>query len=240
MADVRIVAATNRNLKDAVARGEFREDLYFRLSVFPVVIPALRERRGDIPLLVRHYVERFCREMNKAPLGVPDASMERLVGYEWPGNVRELANCLERAVILADGEELGVDHLGLGGCDATEPPSGFDLTGSLSDVGRRAAAAAEKAKIRQVMKASSGDRNRAAELLGRERQDPPPQAAGVRTHRRRRSRVMTHAFWNTTTTNPTGKARRGSPGPDPSPAGVTTMIDRDQLEGWKSTRAGLR
>jgi DNA-binding NtrC family response regulator len=165
--DVRIVAATNRDLKKAVERGEFREDLYFRLSVFPISIPPLRERRGDIPLLARHYVERFCRTMNKAAIAIPDECMERLCRYEWPGNVRELANCLERAVILCDGDRLSPGHLGLDR-DRTEerrPFEGFDLSGTLADVGRRAAAAAEKEKIRDVLAEVEGDRTRAAEIL---------------------------------------------------------------------------
>ncbi len=164
-ADVRIVAATNRDLRKAVERGEFREDLYFRLSVFPIAIPPLRERKGDIPLLARHYVERFCRTMNKAVIDIPDECMERLCRYEWPGNVRELANCLERAVILCDGSRLSPSHLGL---DRTEPPplfEGFDMSGTLLDVSRRAAAAAEKEKIRTVLAEVEGDRSRAAEML---------------------------------------------------------------------------
>jgi DNA-binding NtrC family response regulator len=162
--DVRLVAATNRDLRKAVERGEFREDLYFRLSVFPISIPALRERRGDIPLLARHYVERFCRAMNKAPIAIPEDCLDALRRYDWPGNVRELANCLERAVILCDGSALEVEHLGL---DDALPrlPRGFDLSGSLSDVSRRAAALAEKEKIESVLRDVAGDRARAAEIL---------------------------------------------------------------------------
>ncbi|MGH9336089.1 MAG: sigma-54 interaction domain-containing protein, partial [Vicinamibacteria bacterium] len=162
--DVRIVAATNRDLRKAVERGEFREDLYFRLSVFPIEIPALRERRGDIPLLARHYVERFCRAMNKAPIAIPDDCMELLSSYDWPGNVRELANSLERAVILCDADRLAPEHLGL---EHTLPrlPNGFDLSGSLAEVGRRAAVIAEKEKIQRVLAEVEGDRSRAAEIL---------------------------------------------------------------------------
>ncbi len=162
--DVRIVAATNRDLRQAAARGEFREDLYFRLSVFPISIPALRERRGDIPLLARHYVERFCRVMNKAGIAIPEDCLEILRQYDWPGNVRELANSLERAVILCDGPELRPEHLGLDGA-APRLPKGFDLTGSLGDVGRRAAAIAEREKIGSVLEEVGGDRTRAAERL---------------------------------------------------------------------------
>ena len=162
--DVRIVAATNRDLRKAAERGEFREDLYFRLSVFPISIPALRERRGDVPLLARHYVDRFCRVMNKSTIALPEDCLEILRRYDWPGNVRELANCLERAVILCDGTRLRPEHLGLDGA-APRLPKGFDLTGSLADVGRRAAAIAEREKIERVLEEVAGDRARAAEIL---------------------------------------------------------------------------
>jgi transcriptional regulator with GAF, ATPase, and Fis domain len=151
--DVRIVAATNRDLRKSAEKGEFREDLYFRLSVFPISIPALRERRGDIPLLARHYVDRFCRMMNKSSIAIPEDCVEILTRYDWPGNVRELANCLERAVILCDGPRLRPEHLGLDG-DAPRLPKGFDLSGSLADVGRRAAAMAREKKIERFSRRS--------------------------------------------------------------------------------------
>jgi DNA-binding NtrC family response regulator len=163
--DVRIVAATNRDLKRAVERAEFREDLFFRLSVFPISIPALRERRGDIPLLARHYVERFSRAMNKKPPAIPEACLDRLRSHDWPGNVRELANCLERAVILCDGDRLELSHLGLERADGPRLPAGFDLSGSLAEVGRRAQSLAERVKIERVLSDCSGDRARAAEVL---------------------------------------------------------------------------
>ena len=163
--DVRIVAATNRDLKKAVAAGEFREDLYFRLSVFPILIPALRERRRDIPLLARHYIEKFCRDVNKTPIAIPDDCMQALMDYDWPGNVRELANCLERAVILCDADKLDTSHLGLGPGGDAGVPKGFELSGTLAQVGRRAQAAAEKEKIRRVLDEAKGDRARAAEIL---------------------------------------------------------------------------
>ncbi len=163
--DVRIVAATNKDLKKAVEAGEFREDLYFRLSVFPISIPALRDRRRDIPLLARHYIEKFCRDVNKAPVAIPDDCMQALMDYDWPGNVRELANCLERAVILCDDDELSSSHLGLGTSRDSGVPPGFELSGTLAEVGRRAQAAAEKEKIRLVLDEADGDRSRAAEIL---------------------------------------------------------------------------
>ncbi|HNB90108.1 MAG TPA: PEP-CTERM-box response regulator transcription factor, partial [Plasticicumulans sp.] len=102
--DVRVVAATNRNLKAAVAARQYREDLYFRLSVFPITIPPLRERPGDIPLLARYFIERFCREMQKPVLSLAPDAIDALLAYPWRGNVRELQNCIERAVILTDGQ----------------------------------------------------------------------------------------------------------------------------------------
>ena len=111
--DVRVVAATNRSLRAAVANRQFREDLFFRLSVFPITIPPLRERQEDILLLARHFVERFCREMNKTVMAIDDAADEKLRAYRWPGNVRELQNCIERAVILSDGDRLLPHHLHL-------------------------------------------------------------------------------------------------------------------------------
>jgi DNA-binding NtrC family response regulator len=113
--DVRVVAATNRDLRQAMQQREFREDLYFRLSVFPVTIPPLRERRGDILPLAEAFLERYAREMGRRGLSLSEPARQALLGHAWPGNVRELQNSLERAVILADGPEIGPQHLRLGG-----------------------------------------------------------------------------------------------------------------------------
>jgi len=164
--DVRIVAATNRDLEKAAEENLFRRDLYFRLSAFPVTIPPLRSRPGDIPLLAEHYMERFCRELGKPRIRVSDESLERLGSYDWPGNVRELANCMERAVILCDGEELTPDLLGFGASrELPPPPPDFDLTGTLAQVGRRASASAEKLKMVRVLEEVGGDRSLAARKL---------------------------------------------------------------------------
>jgi PAS domain S-box-containing protein len=109
--DVRVVAATNRDLADMVARGKFREDLYYRLDVFPLALPPLRERRRDIPLLVHAFLRRFARQSSKRIVDVTPEAMRRLEAYRWPGNVRELQNVIERAVILARGPSLGVEAL---------------------------------------------------------------------------------------------------------------------------------
>jgi formate hydrogenlyase transcriptional activator len=100
--DVRLVAATHRNLPEMVGRNEFRSDLYYRLNVFPVTLPALRERRNDVPLLVAHFVEIFARRMRKRILDIPETTMNAFISYSWPGNVRELQNLVERAVILSN------------------------------------------------------------------------------------------------------------------------------------------
>jgi transcriptional regulator with GAF, ATPase, and Fis domain len=169
--DVRLVAATNRGLKAAVAARRFREDLFFRLSVFPITVPPLRERSGDIPLLARYFVDRFCRDLKKRPLMLSPAALETLQTYRWPGNVRELQNCIERAVILSDGDSILPRHLNLSFVDpapAEEPPSPWslvDLTGSLGDVTKRAVAEVERLKVREVLKEAEGNKGRAAELL---------------------------------------------------------------------------
>jgi transcriptional regulator with GAF, ATPase, and Fis domain len=99
--DVRVIAATNRSLEDEVAHGRFRQDLYFRLNVVPIVMPPLRDRHGDVPLLVHLFADRFARQLGKRVTGVSTATMARLEAYDWPGNVRELQNVVERAVVLA-------------------------------------------------------------------------------------------------------------------------------------------
>jgi len=104
--DVRLVAATNRNLADMVKRNEFRSDLYYRLNVFPVLLPPLRERREDIPALVTHFVEIHARRMGKQIEHIPPETMSALASYEWPGNIRELQNLIERSVILSTGAVL--------------------------------------------------------------------------------------------------------------------------------------
>jgi transcriptional regulator with GAF, ATPase, and Fis domain len=119
--DVRVIAATNRDLAKDVAAGRFRSDLYFRLNVFPIVVPALRAREGDVPLLAHFFAERFGRELGKPIKGISEEAMEQLVAYDWPGNVRELQNLIERAVVLARGPILDAGVALTPGSDAGSP-----------------------------------------------------------------------------------------------------------------------
>ena len=170
--DVRLVAATNKNLKAAVAARRFREDLYFRLSVLPIQMPALRERSTDIPLLAQHFVDRFSRDLKKR-VSLSPAALEALCAYPWPGNVRELQNCLERSVLLAEGDTIQPGHLQLSKTPTAVDPApvpvdpweSFDWSGGLSEVSRRALAEVERRKIRRVLDDANGDRARTADLL---------------------------------------------------------------------------
>jgi DNA-binding NtrC family response regulator len=169
--DVRLVAATNRGLRAAVAARRFREDLFFRLSVFPITVPPLRDRPGDIPMLARYFVDRFCRDMKKKPIALSPSAVEDLVSYRWPGNVRELQNCIERAVILADEDAILPRHLNLSfkaiepQAEPVNPLAELDFSGSLSDATKRAVAVVERMKIEQVLKEADNVKGRAAELL---------------------------------------------------------------------------
>jgi DNA-binding NtrC family response regulator len=171
--DVRVVAATNRNLKAAVAARQYREDLYFRLSVFPITIPPLRDRQDDISMLAKYFIERFCRDLNKKPMTLAPSAIDELRSYPWPGNVRELQNCIERAVILTEGDTIHSRHLNLSfhappqdrSAATPGPWEQFDLSGTLADVSRRVLAEVERLKIEQTLKEAAGNRGRAAELL---------------------------------------------------------------------------
>lgn len=132
--DVRVVAATHRDLPDLIRSGGFRADLFYRLNVFPITIPPLRDRRDDIPALVDHFVSHFSRRM-KVPISrLSPGSMERLTGYSWPGNVRELENILERAIIVAQGEELHIEPAWLSVPMTSIPQKSAD---SLADIERQ-------------------------------------------------------------------------------------------------------
>ena len=165
---MRIVAATNRGLRQAVAARQFREDLYFRLSVFPVNVPPLRERREDIPKLAHHFVERVARDVGKKIRLSPEAVAE-LMAHSWPGNIRELQNAIERAVILADGDTLLPRHLSLSPVpksgSSMDPWERIDLGGSLAEATARTVGEVERRKIQQALRDAGGDRGRAADVL---------------------------------------------------------------------------
>jgi DNA-binding NtrC family response regulator len=166
--DVRVVAATNRDLKAQVAAKEFREDLFFRLSVFPVEIPPLRRRRGDILVLAEAFLTRYAREMGRKGLRLSDAAKRALLDHSWPGNVRELQNSLERAAILCDGTAIEPAHLRLAEETSTGPNLAdvLDLSGPLAEVTKRAAARAEEEAIALALRETDGNRAAAASRLG--------------------------------------------------------------------------
>jgi DNA-binding NtrC family response regulator len=158
--DVRVIAATNRDLKQMVGDGRFQEDLYYRLNVIPIDIPPLRERREDIPVLVEHFVEKHCARTGKRITRVDDEVVESLRRYEWPGNVRELENTIERAVVLTTGTVLtaaAVSLLGATSASATGLPS-LRLHQNLEWV--------ERETIRRALDQSGGVKKEAAELMG--------------------------------------------------------------------------
>jgi transcriptional regulator with PAS, ATPase and Fis domain len=160
--DVRIIAATNEDLKEAVEKGSFRKDLYYRLNVIPIEIPPLRERRDDIPLLIRHFIKRFSLKLDKKITGISRDAEELLIRYKWEGNVRELENIIERAITITDDDSIGVDNLpgdiktNIEHVEQTVSPYPAGLT--LFDI--------EKLHIESVLKAVNGNKSRAARILG--------------------------------------------------------------------------
>ena len=166
--DVRVVAATNRNLRAAAEAGEFRRDLFFRLAVFPIEIPPLRERGADIELLARHFAAQLGRETRGREATLSEASIMALRAHRWPGNVRELENAIERACILADSTVLEPHDLGLGGSDpeASVAWNALDMSGTLSEAAERAVSFVERRKIKEALASVEGNKTRAAEALG--------------------------------------------------------------------------
>jgi two-component system response regulator PilR (NtrC family) len=158
--DIRIITATNRDLKQEVAEQRFREDLYYRLNVIELHIPPLRERREDIPLLVDYLIQRHNRDMKKAYKGVDNATMKQLMSLPWKGNVRELDNVLERAMILGNGEWVSTTDLPRG--HFAQTPTMVSLTDNLKE----ALQGYERSHIETVLKKLDGDKKRTAELLG--------------------------------------------------------------------------
>jgi DNA-binding NtrC family response regulator len=157
--DVRIVAATNRDLRKAAQEGKFREDLFYRLNVIPIVIPPLRQRREDIPLLVESFVERLAVEMKKRLDGVSPDAMTALMGHDWPGNVRELRNVLERGAVVATGPVIQVTDLGMPSRGDAPPKAG--TMASLEEV--------EKRHVAAVLAHTGGNVSQSARILGIDR-----------------------------------------------------------------------
>jgi DNA-binding NtrC family response regulator len=164
--DVRVVAATNKDLRAAVDAGEFRGDLFFRLAVFPIDIPPLRERGDDVVLLARHFAAEIGKETRGREATLTDASVAAMRSHSWPGNVRELENAIERACILADTAELHPRELGLAGDGTPDPKSfGFDLSGTLTEATDRAVKIIERLKLAEALAQCDGNKTRAAEVL---------------------------------------------------------------------------
>jgi DNA-binding NtrC family response regulator len=157
--DVRVVAATNRDLEQAVLDGRFREDLYFRLKVATIRVPALADRREDVPLLAHHFLARFAEKHGRPHLRLAPEALAVLAARPWPGNVRELENVIEQAVVLGEGPVLGPGDLGLDGVAAER---GLDYHRVLG----AALGSAERALIERALAASGQNRTRAARLLG--------------------------------------------------------------------------
>jgi Nif-specific regulatory protein len=166
--DVRVIAATNRDLEKDVAEGKFRRDLYFRLHVLEIVVPGLRKRPEDIPLLAEHFLRKFNEETGRKLKGYTPRAMEELLRYRWPGNVREMKNVIERAVVLARGEFVDHDDLVLSRLTTSgdtemgyEAPNSKYRPESLADV--------EKAHIERTLYATAWNKSKTATILGIER-----------------------------------------------------------------------
>ena len=164
--DVRVVAATNKNIEKAVADKLFREDLFYRLNVFPITIPPLRERRDDIPALAQHFLNKYSAEVRKGPLTISDESMDILMKSPWKGNVRELQNVIERAVIYAEGGVIRAQDLGISESNIIDAlAEHVPMDGPLQGVAQAAMRIAESRRIRQVLRQTGGNKSRAAEVL---------------------------------------------------------------------------
>jgi DNA-binding NtrC family response regulator len=163
--DVRIICATNRGLAGEVKEGRFREDLFFRINVFPVTVPPLRARREDIDALADFFLQKFARELKKPSLRISDDARKALRAYDWPGNIRELENCIERAAILCDGSVIERRDLHIGDASTDALRDALDLTGTLEEASARTLAVVEKLKIADALRSTS-NRSDAAALLG--------------------------------------------------------------------------
>ncbi len=160
--ETRIIAASNRDLKASIREKTFREDLYYRLSVFPITLPSLRERREDISLLVFHFISLYNKELKKHVHDISKSAMELLIQQPWKGNIRELENCIERAMILCDGTTVLPEHLGLVDVKIKESDT---LEGGLSEIAAAAIRTVEMRAIKSILELTKGNKSRAAEIL---------------------------------------------------------------------------
>jgi transcriptional regulator with PAS, ATPase and Fis domain len=159
--DVRVVAATNRKLETEVKEGRFREDLYYRLNVLPIELPALRARPGDLPLLVNYYVDAYNQEFRKRVRGVEPNAMDALKSYGWPGNVRELRNVVERAMLLADGQTLTLGDFPVAAASPAKLTEQVDLPAAGIDLEQL-----ERSLVVQALERSGWNQTKAAGMLG--------------------------------------------------------------------------
>jgi DNA-binding NtrC family response regulator len=159
--DVRVIAATNRDLRVALEDGTFREDLYYRLNVVPIEILPLRERKEDIPYLARHFVEKLAPESGGRVHGISDAAIDKLMQYSWPGNVRELENVIERSIVMASGDKLDADDIRLDMMIRSR-----QVTGEIGLPEGMSLDAWEQELIRNALKQANGNKSQAARILG--------------------------------------------------------------------------
>jgi transcriptional regulator with GAF, ATPase, and Fis domain len=158
--DVRVIAATNRDLEEEVRKGHFRSDLYYRLNVVPIKLPALRQRPKDIPSLVKFYVDLYNSEFRKRIRSVSVSAMDRLKTHSWPGNVRELRNAIERAMLLSEGDELTLENFAIGGT-ASHSTNTVELPAHAIDLEQW-----ERGFVQQALERSGWNQTKAATLLG--------------------------------------------------------------------------
>ncbi len=164
--DLRFVFATNCRLEDAVRNGRFRQDLYYRINIFPINLPPLRERPEDIPILADYFVERIARQLKRGTMKLSDKAQKKLRNYPWPGNIRELQNTIERAVILCETDELEPFHIMLPQKPLLDTDPSFSMDGDLKTVCRRASDFAARAKISSVLEETMGNKSETARRLG--------------------------------------------------------------------------
>jgi two-component system NtrC family response regulator len=214
-ANVRIVTATNRDLRQAVAKGAFREDLYFRIAVVHIMLPSLRDRREDIPLLVEHFLRTFPGSGLQAVRGLTRQAMAALVNYAWPGNIRQLKNWIEQALVLADGEPIDLQHFPSLTREVSEALPG---TVPLAPIGLRLEEV-ERRYVLETLRSVDGNRTKAARQLG-------ISLRGLQYKLRR------YGAHGTEGDSDTGRCGPDRPGPTPSLGGGSTMAQLNDRPGF--------